>query len=142
MDDVATFDGSQLLRGALDLVILAALEQRESYGYEVARQVWSGGLVDVREASVYGTLTRLFRAGLLTVRVEPSDAGPHRKYYALSAQGQSYLAQGRQQWKTTSSAVEHLLTPSGREVSPCRPDPRHPRQCRTTWPLCATSSPT
>lgn len=112
MDDPAAFDGSQLLRGALDLVVLAVLEQHESYGYEVVRRVWSGGLVDVREASVYGTLTRLFRAGLLTARVEPSDSGPHRKYYALSLTGQGYLADGRQQWKSTSSAVDDLLTPS------------------------------
>lgn len=112
MTGTAVFDGSQLLRGALDLVVLAALEQQESYGYEVVRQIWAGGLGDVREASVYGTLTRLFRAGLLTVRVEPSESGPHRKYYAVSSPGHSYLADGRQHWKTASTAIDHLLTPS------------------------------
>ena len=106
------FDGSQLLRGALDLVVLAALERQEAYGYDVVRQLWAAGLTDVREASVYGTLTRLFKAGLLASRVEASASGPHRKYYALSHPGQTYLDDGRQQWKTTSAAIEHLLTHS------------------------------
>lgn len=112
MHTAAGFDGSQLLRGALDLVVLGVLERQESYGYEVARHVWAGGLVDVREASVYGTLTRLFRAGLLTARIEPSAGGPHRKYYALSAAGRVYLGQGREQWKALSTAVDDLLTNS------------------------------
>jgi PadR family transcriptional regulator, regulatory protein PadR len=58
----------------------------------VARSIWDGGLTDVREASVYGTSTGLYRAGLLTARLEPSMRGPHRKYYALSDLGRTYLA--------------------------------------------------
>jgi PadR family transcriptional regulator PadR len=106
------FDASQLLKGALDLVALAVLADEENYGYEVARRVWAGGLVDVREASIYGTLNRLYRAGLLTSRVVPSAAGPHRKYYGLSAQGRAYLDDGRQQWKSTRTAIDHLLEPT------------------------------
>ena len=84
------FDASQLLKGSLDLAVLAVL-------------------ADVREASVYGTLNRLFRAGLLVTRVEPSANGPHRKYYALSSAGAAYLADGRLAWTTTTTAIDHLL---------------------------------
>jgi Transcriptional regulator PadR-like family len=45
------------------------------------RQLRDVQLGDVAEASVYGTLRRLYRAGLLTSHVVASDAGPHRKYY-------------------------------------------------------------
>lgn len=109
------FDASQLLKGALDLVVLAVLAAEEDYGYEVARRVWAGGLVDVREASVYGTLSRLFRAGLLTARVEASASGPHRKYYGLSPAGHAHLAEGRQHWKTTHTAIDALLDTAGPE---------------------------
>lgn len=105
------FDPSQLLKGTLDLAVLAVLADGESYGYEVARRVWAGGLADVREASIYGTLSRLFRAGLLSARIEASAAGPHRKYYGLTADGRAYLADGRQHWKRTSGAIDHLLDP-------------------------------
>jgi PadR family transcriptional regulator, regulatory protein PadR len=108
----AAFDASQLLKGALDLVVLAVLDREENYGYEIARRIWSGGLADVREASVYGTLSRLFRSGMLTARVVASDAGPDRKYYGVSPQGRAYLADGRQRWTTTRTAIDCLLDPA------------------------------
>jgi len=103
------FDASQLLKGSLDLAVLAVLADGEDYGYGIARRIWDAGLADVREASVYGTLNRLFRAGLLVTRVEPSANGPHRKYYALSSAGAAYLADGRLAWTTTTTAIDHLL---------------------------------
>jgi PadR family transcriptional regulator PadR len=112
MSSEPRFDASQLLKGALDLVTLAVVAEEENYGYEVARRVWTGGLPDVREASIYGTLNRLYRAGLLTSRMAASDSGPDRKYYGLSPQGREYLDNGRQQWRTTRNAIDHLLEPS------------------------------
>jgi PadR family transcriptional regulator PadR len=109
------FDASQLLKGALDLVVLAVVAEEENYGYEVARRIWAGGLGDVREASIYGTLTRLYRAGLLSSRMAPSATGPDRKYYGLSAPGRAYLDDGRKQWDTTRNAIDHLLEPSAGE---------------------------
>jgi PadR family transcriptional regulator PadR len=115
MGPAVDYDASQLLKGALDLVVLAVVADDENYGYEVARRVWAGGLVDVREASIYGTLNRLYRAGLLTSRMAASATGPARKYYGLSVQGREYLADGRQQWKTTRNAIDHLLEPTSAE---------------------------
>jgi len=117
MESAANYDASQLLKGALDLVVLAVLADEENYGYEVARRVWAGGLADVREASIYGTLTRLYRAGLLTSRMAPSATGPDRKYYGLSAPGHAYLDDGRKQWESTRNAIDHLLDPSTGEGS-------------------------
>ena len=75
-------DTTQLLKGVLDLAVLAALDGSDGYGYEVVRRLRESGLEEVGDASVYGTLRRLFQAGALTSYVEPSDEGPHRKYYA------------------------------------------------------------
>lgn len=103
------FDVSQLLKGSLDLAVLAVLAREEDYGYGIARRIWDAGLPDVREASVYGTLNRLYRGGLLSVRVEASDSGPHRKYYGLSAAGRDYLRDGTSAWEATTAAVDELL---------------------------------
>lgn len=103
------FDVSQLLKGSLDLAVLAVLAREDDYGYGIARRIWEAGLTDVREASIYGTLNRLFRGGLLSTRVEASASGPHRKYYGLTPTGRAYLGDGRQAWKTTSTAINHLL---------------------------------
>lgn len=111
------FDASQLLKGALDLAVLAVLACADDYGYGIVRRVWDAGLADVREASIYGTLNRLFRAGLLLTRIEPSAAGPHRKYYGLTAAGHTYLADGRQAWKITTTAIDRLLVSSNQGAS-------------------------
>ena len=103
------FDATQLLKGALDLAVLAVIAGHDTYGYDIARRIWASGLDDVREASVYGTLNRLFRAGLLTTRVEASPSGPHRKYYGLTRDGRAYLRDGRVRWQTTTSAIDTLI---------------------------------
>ena len=80
-------DPSQLLKGVLDLAVLAVLRGGDGYGYDVLRRLRAAGLEDVGDASVYGTLRRLFNAGALTSYVVPSEEGPHRKYYGLNAAG-------------------------------------------------------
>ena len=100
---------SQLLKGVLDLVVLAVLDREDSYGYEVVRALRAAGLDEVGEASVYGTLTRLFRAGLLASHVMASETGPHRKYYGLTADGRSHLVRARTQWDQFQNAIHALL---------------------------------
>src|ERR687889_155753 len=78
-------DTTQLLKGVLDLAVLAALRDQDGYGYDILRRLRTAGLEDVGDASVYGTLRRLFNSGFLTTYVVPSDEGPHRKYYGLNA---------------------------------------------------------
>ena len=78
-------DPTQLLKGVLDLAVLAVLAGEDGYGYDVVRRLREAGLEDVGDASVYGTLRRLFLHGKLTSYVVPSDEGPHRKYYGINA---------------------------------------------------------
>jgi PadR family transcriptional regulator PadR len=77
-------DATQLLKGVLDVAVLAVLKTGDGYGHDVLRRLRSAGLDDVGDASVYGTLRHLYAAGALTTYVVPSDEGPHRKYYALN----------------------------------------------------------
>ena len=69
----------------------------------------AAGLNDVGDASVYGTLRRLYRAGALTSYVEPSDEGPHRRYYGITARGRAQLAEARKDWAEFSQALSTLL---------------------------------
>jgi PadR family transcriptional regulator PadR len=102
-------DTAQLLRGVLDLAVLAVLEKEDGYGYDVVRRLREAGLRDVADASVYGTLRRLFRAGLLTSYVVPSDEGPHRKYYGLNEAGHRQLGTSRAAWDTFADALDDLV---------------------------------
>lgn len=102
-------DTTQLLKGVLDLAVLAVLAETDSYGYDVVRRLRENGLDHVGDASVYGTLRRLYQSGALTSYVVPSDEGPHRKYYALNNRGRKVLDQSAQTWASLSKALNHLL---------------------------------
>ncbi|MFJ4045927.1 PadR family transcriptional regulator [Microbacterium sp. NPDC089987] len=102
-------DTTQLLKGVLDVAVLAVLRREDGYGYEIVRRLRDAGLGDVGDASVYGTLRRLYAAGSLSSYVVPSDGGPHRKYYALNAQGARSLDEQIASWTTFSHAMTDLL---------------------------------
>ena len=110
-------DTSQLLKGVLDLAVLAVLEEEDAYGYDILRRLRDGGLDGVGDASVYGTLRRLFSAGALTSYVVPSDEGPHRKYYGLNAHGRTLLAESTKTWAQFSGALDRLLHLDGRTAA-------------------------
>ena len=102
-------DVSQLLRGTLDAAALAVVAEQDGYGYDVLRRLRAAGLADVGDASVYGTLRRLYRAGALTSYVMPSDEGPHRRYYGITERGRTQLAEARVVWADFSRALTNLL---------------------------------
>jgi len=102
-------DRSQLLRGALDAAVLAVVAGQDGYGYDVLRRLRASGLPDVGDASVYGTLRRLYRGGALTSYVVPSDEGPHRRYYGITDRGREQLAEARASWRDFARALDAIL---------------------------------
>ena len=102
-------DRSQLLRGTLDAATLAVVSQQDGYGYDVVRRLRAAGLADVGDASVYGTLRRLYKAGALTSYVEPSDEGPHRRYYGITPRGRDQLEEARSAWTDFAHTMTDLL---------------------------------
>lgn len=103
-------DITQLLKGVLDLAVLAVLRDDDGYGYDVLRRLRTAGLDEVGDASVYGTLRRLFQAGYLTTYVVPSEAGPHRKYYSLNAAGRDQLERSAKTWRSFATTMEDLIS--------------------------------
>jgi PadR family transcriptional regulator PadR len=104
-----TSDLTQLLKGVLDLAVLAVLAERDSYGYDVVRRLRETGLNDLGDASVYGTLRRLHQAGALASYAVPSAEGPHRKYYCLTDDGRARMARAASAWFAVSRALGGLL---------------------------------
>ncbi|MGO2519111.1 MAG: PadR family transcriptional regulator [Microbacterium sp.] len=110
-------DTTQLLKGVLDVAVLAVLRQEDGYGYDIVRRLRDAGLGDVGDASVYGTLRRLYAAGALSSYVVPSEGGPHRKYYAINPQGIAALTTQTDTWTEFATAMSALLTTSGPQDS-------------------------
>lgn len=102
-------DTTQLLKGVLDLAVLAVLRDGDGYGYDVLRRLRAAGLTEIGDASVYGTLRRLFNAGCLTSYVVASEEGPHRKYYALNAAGRDQINRSAKAWRGFADIMDDLV---------------------------------
>lgn len=108
---------SQLLRGVLDLCLLAVMEEGPAYGYEMTKRLRARGLSIVGEGSIYPLLGRLERDGLVETYRAASDGGPPRKYYRPSNVGRAALALGVSEWRATRDAVDAVLAPVEIEVA-------------------------
>jgi PadR family transcriptional regulator PadR len=117
---MATVDGrrSQLLRGVLDLCLLAVMGEGAAYGYEMTKRLRARGLSIVGEGSIYPLLGRLERDGFVETRRQASNGGPPRKYYSLSLEGKRALETGVEEWKATRDAIDGALDLARVEVMP------------------------
>lgn len=106
-------DSTQLVKGVLDMAVLAVVSREDGYGYDVVRRLRGAGLDDVGEASVYGTLRRLYSGGALTSYVVASDEGPHRKYYGITQTGRDMLTLQGKTWTTFAQTMAGLLGTAG-----------------------------
>jgi PadR family transcriptional regulator, regulatory protein PadR len=100
---------SQLLRGALDLCLLAVIDEEPAYGYEMTKRLRERGLANVGEGSIYPLLGRLERDDLVETYRAASNGGPPRKYYRLSGAGRLALATGVSEWRAARDAVDAVL---------------------------------
>lgn len=104
-------DQAQLLKGVLELAVLAVIARGETYGYEILSTLEQAGFDGVGDASVYGTLRRLEQAGHLESRLAASDSGPARKYYAITSSGAEQLRAGTDAWSRINTAFGELVKP-------------------------------
>jgi PadR family transcriptional regulator len=108
---------SQMLRGVLDLCLLAVVVDEPAYGYEMTRRLRERGLSTVGEGSIYPLLGRLEREGLVDTHRAASDGGPPRKYYRASPSGRRALAEGVQAWREVRGEVDSVLATIEAEVA-------------------------
>ncbi|MGB3682383.1 MAG: PadR family transcriptional regulator [Rubrobacteraceae bacterium] len=100
---------SQLLKGVLDMCLLAVIAEEPSYGYEMVRKMEDRGLELVGEGSIYPLLSRLQKGGYIEGYMVPSKEGPRRKYYRVLPAGQDKLQEWVEEWYRFSEAVGRVL---------------------------------
>jgi PadR family transcriptional regulator PadR len=108
---------TELLRGVLDLCLLAVMQEGSAYGYEMTKRLRTRGLSMVGEGSIYPLLARLERDGLVETYRAASNGGPPRKYYRASPAGLSALTAGVADWRAARDAVDAVLSPVDVEVT-------------------------
>ena len=96
----------QLKRGLLDVCVLAAIKDGESYGYRIIKEMKP--YLEMSESTLYTILKRLEGAGMLTVRTAEHD-GRLRKYYRITDRGRARLAEFREEWKEIMTVYRFVI---------------------------------
>lgn len=101
----------ELLRGALEILVLEVISEGRTYGYEIAKEIKqrSSGRLLAQEGTLYPALHRLEKRGALAATWRDSPEGRRRKYYQLTPEGRKTLAAGREEWAQFSQAVQQVL---------------------------------
>jgi PadR family transcriptional regulator PadR len=101
---------SEVLKGHLELLLLASLAARPGHGYALVERLRerSGGTFDLAEGTVYPALYRLERAKLLTSRWAVAG-GRRRRIYSITRAGRRELAEQRRDWATFTAAMNGVV---------------------------------
>lgn len=90
----------QLKRGLLDVCVLAAIKNEESYGYKIIKDLKP--CIELSESTLYTILKRLELSQLLTVRSSEHD-GRLRKYYRITPLGLERIEEFKSEWREIMS---------------------------------------
>src|SRR5256885_15260473 len=90
----------EMLKGHLEMIVLAALAAGPAHGYAIIQEIRSrsGGAFDLPEGTVYPVLHRLEAAGLLASKWTSGETGRKRRVYSLTRRGNHALAEQRAGW--------------------------------------------
>ena len=100
----------ELKKGSAELLILALIEDRPRHGYEIGKLIESRseGALRFHVASLYPTLYRLEKRGLIVGRWLEKAGQRRRRYYRLTPAGRSLLAKHRSSWETFILALTRV----------------------------------
>ena len=95
----------QLKRGLLDVCVLAAIKNEDSYGYKIIKDMKP--YIEMSESTLYTILKRLETANMLTVRTA-EHGGRLRKYYHITEEGVRRIEEFKEEWKEILSIYKFV----------------------------------
>lgn len=96
----------QLKRGLLDVCVLAAIKNEDSYGYKIIKDMKP--YLELSESTLYTILKRLETAEMLTVRTS-EHGGRLRKYYHITTAGLRRLEEFKEEWREVMSIYQFVI---------------------------------
>ena len=95
----------QLKRGLLDVCVLSAIKNEESYGYKIIKDLKP--CIEMSESTLYTILKRLEAGNMLTVRTA-EHGGRLRKYYKITRTGLDRIAEFKAEWREVMSIYQFV----------------------------------
>lgn len=99
---------TEMLKGVLEGCVLEIISRKETYGYEITRELNALGFTDVVEGTVYTILLRLEKNKWVETTKKPSDMGPPRRFFALNDAGREELRKFWERWEFVASKINLL----------------------------------
>lgn len=96
----------QLKRGLLDVCVLAAIKNEDSYGYQIIKDMKP--YLELSESTLYTILKRLELAKMLTVHTS-EHGGRLRKYYHITQAGLRRLEEFKEEWREVMSIYQFVI---------------------------------
>lgn len=98
------------MKGVLDHCLLALVERRPRYGFELIRGLEETELLTVGDGTIYPLLYRMHHAGLVEVcEVRSEQTGRKRRYYSITVEGERTLREWNRQWAVFTGRVDRVL---------------------------------
>lgn len=103
---------SDLIRGNTDLIILAQLMHKESYGYEINKKIQekSKKRYELKEATLYGAFRRLEEAGYVSFYWGDEQTGARRRYYNITDSGRGAYLKMLEDWRESCELIDALIS--------------------------------
>jgi transcriptional regulator len=100
----------ELRKGSAEVLLLSLLDERDRHGYELAKLIdsRSEGALKFHVASLYPTLYRLERRGLIQGRWVEKSGQRRKRFYRLTAEGRKMLDSQRRSWSTFFTALNRV----------------------------------
>ena len=100
----------EILKGHIDTLILAILEKNDSYGFEIAKNVFEQTTFELKDGTLYISLKRLESKGLVESYWQSSKGpGNRRKYYKITEEGVKNLELKVQEWVFVKNIMDKYL---------------------------------
>ena len=102
---------SDVIRGYNDTIILNLLGLKDSYGYEISKQIReiTGEKYVIKETTLYSAFTRLEKSGYITSYYGEETNGKRRTYYHITPAGRAYYHEKCEEWALTKSVIENFI---------------------------------
>jgi len=100
-----------ILRGYTDMLLLAILSERDSYGYQVNQllQKKTKGEFSLTEATLYTSFKRLEKQDLIVSYWLETENQKKRKYYSLTSSGKNVLKEKKKEWIQANKLIEQIV---------------------------------
>jgi len=96
----------QMKKGLLEICVLKALSDGESYGYKIIKDV--SAYIDISESTLYPILKKLEKAGFVTTYTQEYQ-GRKRKYYSITESGKEQMQYLNKEWLSYRDTIDGII---------------------------------